>query len=132
MLTHVVDYVVDASGWGGCGRAHMWQHAQGRDAARCHAPASIVELLRADIWPPAFQLFSRRAANRDHGRADPPPAHAPLDFGKVLRSGTALTLQKRAAGSAAPNRDSSGLLIAAVPRRPGPRQPFVALPHGPT
>jgi TIR domain len=59
----------------------MRQHPQGRDAAKCYAPASIVELLRADIWPPALQLVSRRAANRDHGRADAPvPAsgNAPL------------------------------------------------------
>jgi hypothetical protein len=80
----------------------MRQHPQGRDAAKCYAPASIVELLRADIWPPALQLVSRRAANRDHGRADAPAARAPLDFGKVLRSSAALTLQRGRPGRPPP------------------------------
>src|SRR5215471_11182285 len=74
MLAHVVDYIVGASGWGGCGRAHMRQQFQGRDAARCYAPASFVEILRADA----------------------PAARAPLDFGKMRRSGEAPTLQQRA------------------------------------
>jgi len=69
-----------------------------------YAPASIVDLLRADIWPPALQLISRRLANRDHGRADAPAARAPLDYGKVLRFGKAQTLQQRAACSAARNK----------------------------
>src|SRR5215468_3777020 len=75
MLAHVVNYIVGASGWGGCGRAHMRQQFQGRDAVRCYAPASFVETLRADA----------------------PTARAPLDFGKMRRSGEAPTLQHRAA-----------------------------------
>ena len=93
----------------------MRQHPQGWDAAKCYAPAS-----------------SRRTANLDHGTAEAPAARALLDFGKVLRSGTALTLQRRAARTAAPNRDSSGLLIAAALRGPSPGQKFVELLHGPT
>src|SRR6516165_1377333 len=110
MLAHVVDYIVGASGWGGCGRAHMRRQFQGRDAARCYAPASIVEILRADA----------------------PAAGAPLDFGKMRRSGEAPTPQQRAPRAAAPKRHSSGLLIATTLRRPGPRQQLVELLHGPT
>ena len=115
MLAHVVGYIVGASGWGGCVRAHMRQYPQGRDAAKCYASAS-----------------SCRADNRDLGRADATAARPPLDFGKVLRSGTALTLQNGTARSAAPNHDSSGPLIAGAVLGPTPRQQRVKLFHGPT
>jgi hypothetical protein len=84
------------------------------------------------MLPLALQLISCRLANCDHGRADAPAACEPLNFGKVLRSGKALTPQKGAARSAVRDRDSSGLLAVATLRPPSPRQQFVELLHRPT
>src|SRR5215472_14539096 len=130
MFAHLLDYMVGALTWGGCGEAHMPQHPWGRAAVKGYAPTSIVDLLRADAWPPTVQPISRRLANCGHW-ADAPPARTLLDCGKVLRSGEALTLQQRAVRWPAPNRASGGLLIAAALRRPGPRQQLVKLLHGP-
>src|SRR5215470_5110156 len=65
MLTHVVADIVGALGWGGRGRARMRQRSQGRDAANFYASTSIMELLRADVRPPALQLIGRRVGNPD-------------------------------------------------------------------
>jgi hypothetical protein len=108
MLAHVIGYMVGAPGWGGYGRAHMPEQPQGLDAAKSYAPAS-----------------SQPAANGDRGRVDAPTGPRAARFRQVRGCGTALTLQRRAARSAAPNRGSSGLLIAAALRRPSPRQQWV-------
>jgi hypothetical protein len=34
MFAHLLDYIVDASAWGGCGDAHMRQHPWGRNAVK--------------------------------------------------------------------------------------------------